>query len=125
MDRSQLATTTGAGFTILTGLPTVMNAIVPMGTTAEVFDAEVCAIYECLLTCLKYIHRHRLHRRNIHIFTDNQAEISRAASLHWGPGQEVAYHIYKTAHDLHAYAATITIHWVPRHTDIPGNKVAD
>jgi ribonuclease HI len=124
-DGSQLATATGAGFTIPTGLPTVVNAVVPMGTTAEVFDAEVRAIYECLLTCLKYVRRHRLHRRNIHMFADNQAAISRAASLHRGPGQEVAHHIHETAHDLHAYAVTITVHWVPGHTDIPGNEAAD
>jgi hypothetical protein len=42
-----------------------------------------------------------------------------------GPGQEVAYHIHETAHDLRAYAVTITVHWVPGHTDIPGNEAAD
>jgi ribonuclease HI len=124
MDGSQLATTTGTGFTITMGLPTIVNAMMPIGTTAEVFDADVRAIYDCLLTCLKYIHRHCLYRRNIHIFTDKQAAISRAASLHQGPGQELAYHIHKIAHNLYDYAATITVYWVPGHTDTPGNEVA-
>jgi hypothetical protein len=70
-DGSQLGTATGAGYTIPTGLPTAITAIVPMGSTTEVFDAELRAIHECLLTCLKYIRLHRLHRRHIHIFTDN------------------------------------------------------
>jgi hypothetical protein len=125
MDGSQLATATYIGFTITMGLPTIVNAVVPMGTTVEVLDAEVHAIYNCLLTHLKHIRQHSLYKWNIHIFTDKQAAISRAASLHCGPGQEVAYYIHETTHDLHAYTATMTIHWVPWHTDIPANEAAD
>jgi ribonuclease HI len=96
-----------------------------MGTTTEVFDAELRAIYECLLTCRQYINRHRLHRYNIHIFTDNQSAIKRASTLARGPGQETAYEIHELALTLKNYDTTITIHWVPGHTNIAGNDDAD
>jgi ribonuclease HI len=124
-DGSQLTKNTGAGYSIPTGLPRPVRAIVPMGTTMEVFDAELRAIYECLLTCQKYINRHRLHCRNIHIFTDNQSAIKRASTLARGPGQETAYNIHELALTLKNYGTTITIHWVPGHTDIAGNNDVD
>jgi hypothetical protein len=96
MDGSQLATATGAGFTILTGLPTAITAVIPLHDTAEVFDAELYVIHECLLKCLKYVRLHHLHHQHIHIFTDNQAAISRSSGLHRGSRQEMAY-ILQTA----------------------------
>jgi DNA-binding beta-propeller fold protein YncE len=70
-DGSQLSIAMGAGYTIPTGFPEPINTIVPMGNTSEVFDAEILAIYECLLTCRTHAHIHHLHRRHIHIFSDN------------------------------------------------------
>jgi hypothetical protein len=49
-DGSQLGSSTGAGFYIPTGLYHPIRTIVPMGDVAEVFDAELRAIYECLRT---------------------------------------------------------------------------
>jgi ribonuclease HI len=121
----QLTKNMGTGYSIPMGLPRPVQAIVPMGTMTEVFDAELRAIYECLLTCRKYINRHRLHCRNIHIFTDNQSAIKRASTLARGPGQETAYEIHELTLTLKNYDTTITIHWVPGHTDIAGNDDAD
>jgi hypothetical protein len=50
-DGSQLGTAIGAGYTIPTSFLEASNAMVPMGNTSEVFDAELRAIYECLLIC--------------------------------------------------------------------------
>jgi hypothetical protein len=47
-DGSQLTGHTGAGYYIPHGLPHPVRAIIPMGTTSEVFDAELKAISECL-----------------------------------------------------------------------------
>jgi hypothetical protein len=60
MDGSQLGTAMGAGYTIPTGFPEAINAIVLMGNTWEVFDAELRAIYECLLTCRNHVRIHHL-----------------------------------------------------------------
>jgi hypothetical protein len=50
---SQPSTQTGAGFYIPHGLPNPVRAVIPLGTTSEVFDAELKAIAECLRTYLK------------------------------------------------------------------------
>jgi hypothetical protein len=47
-----------------------MQAIIPVGTTSEVFDAELKAISECLTSCCKYILQYRLRHRSIYLFTD-------------------------------------------------------
>jgi ribonuclease HI len=124
-DGSQLGTATGARYTILTGFPEAINAIVRMGNTSEVFDAELRAIYQCLLTCRHHARIHHLPQRHIHIFSDNQASITRSASLDCGPGQEIAALIRNTALALRPHVVQVTVHWVPRHTGIPGNEKAD
>jgi hypothetical protein len=96
-DGSQLSISTGAGYTIPTGFPEAINTIVPMGNTSEVFDAELRAIYECLLTCRNNARIHHLRRHHIHIFSDNQAAITRSARLDRGPGQEIVALIHNKA----------------------------
>jgi hypothetical protein len=54
-DGSQVSTQTSVGFYIPHSLPNPIGAIIPLGTTSEVFDAELKAITEFLRTCLKYI----------------------------------------------------------------------
>jgi ribonuclease HI len=124
-DGSQLSTHTGAGFYIPHDLPNPVRAIIQLGTTSEVFDAELKAIAECLRTCLKYIKQHRLHDHSIHLFTDNQLAILRAMRLDRGPGQETALDILHTTNALLQHSAPVTLHWVPGHTDIEGNEEAD
>jgi ribonuclease HI len=124
-DGSQLANNTGMGYCIPMGLPRPVRAIVPMGATTEVFDAELRAIYKALLTYQTHICRGCLHRCNIHIFTDNQSAITRASNLDRGPGQETAYNSHGLALALQTYAAAITIHWVLGYTNIMGNEDTD
>jgi hypothetical protein len=124
-DSSQLSTAMGAGYTILTGFPEAINAMVPMGNTSEVFDAKLRAIYECLLTCRNHTYIHHLRRRHIHILCDNQATITRLASLDCGPGQEIAALIRNTVLALWPHVVQVTVHWVPGHTGIPRNEKAD
>jgi hypothetical protein len=112
-DGSQLCTATRARYTIPTGFPKAINAIIPMGITLEVFDAELQAIYECLLTCRTHAHIHDLHRHHIHIFSDNQATITWSASLDRGSGQEIATLIRDMALALRPHMVQVMVHWVP------------
>jgi hypothetical protein len=95
-----------------------------MSNTMEVFDTELQVIYQSLLPCRKHICLHRLCHHRIHIFTDNQAAITRAAGLHRGHGQEMGYHIHDIVLALRSHNASTTIHWVPGYTNIPGNETA-
>jgi ribonuclease HI len=116
-DGSQLGSSMGAGFYIRTGLHHPIRTIVPMGNAAEVFDAELRAIYECLRTCYCHLCQDGLRRRRIHIFTDNQAAITQATHLTQGPGQETARLIHEITTDINNTDSTITVHWVPGHTN--------
>jgi ribonuclease HI len=115
----------GVGFYIPTGLHHPIRMIVPMGDMGEVFDAELRAIYECLQTCYHHLCQDGLRRHQIHIFTDNQAAITRTTHLTRGPGQETARLIHEIAMDINNTNSTITVHWVPGYTAIPGNDEAD
>jgi ribonuclease HI len=124
-DGSQLAGNTGAGYYIPKGLLREVCAIIPMGTTSEVFDAELQAIHECLVACHKYIHLNRLQCHSIHLFTDNQSAIIRSSHLTSGPGQELARAIHDTTLRLKRLGVPGTLHWVPGQTDVSGNDEAD
>jgi ribonuclease HI len=115
----------GAGYTIPTGFPEAINAIVAMYNTSEVFDTELRAIYECLLKCRNHAWIPYLRQYHIHIFSDNQATITRSASLDRGPGQEIAALIRDMALALRPYVVQVMVHWVPGHTGIPGNEKAN
>jgi ribonuclease HI len=124
-DGLQLANNIGVGYCIPIGLPQPVQAIVLMGETTEVFDAEIWANYEALRTCQIHIHQGYLHWCNIHIFTDNQSAITWALNLDRGPGQDTAYNIHDLALALQTYAVAIIIHWVLGNTNIKGNEDMD
>jgi ribonuclease HI len=124
-DGSQLTGHTGAGYYIPHGLPQGVQAIIPMGTTSEVFDAELKAISKCLTSCCKYILQHCLWHRMINLFIDNQSAIIHDSKSDGGPSQETALDILHTIRDLLNYTISVTLHWVPGHTDIAGNEEAD
>jgi hypothetical protein len=65
-----------------------------------------------------------LRRRRIHIFMDNQAAITRTTHLTQGSRQETTRLIHEIATDINNTNSTITVHWVPGHTTIPGNDEA-
>jgi ribonuclease HI len=124
-DGSQLEGQTGVGYCITDGLPHQINEAIPMGDTTEVFDAELRAIHDCLATCQKIIEYNCLHRLRIHIFTDNQAAILHASHTTYRPGQELARSIHTITTSLCSRGASVTLHWVPGPTAIPGNNRMD
>jgi ribonuclease HI len=124
-DGSQLTGHTGAGYYIPHGLPHPVQAIIPMGTTSEVFDAELKAISKCLTSYCKYILQHHLQHCSIHLFTDNQSAILHACKPDRGPSQETALDILHTIGDLLNHVIPVTLYWVPGYTDIASNEEAD
>jgi ribonuclease HI len=124
-DGSQLTGHTGAGYYIPHTLPHPVWAIIPIGTTSKVFDAELKAISECLTSCHKYILQHCLRCRSICLFTDNQSAILHDSKSDRGPTQETALDILHTIGDLLDRAIPVTLPWVPGHTNIAGNEEAD
>jgi ribonuclease HI len=125
-DGSMLADNVGAGVYISPGSnqPAIENTY-PLGTQMEVYDAELYGIRQAAEHALKFCRRTRK-RRDIWIFTDNQAAVMRVATLKPGPGQEIAIAVSNASHILKELNhSTITVQWVPGHTNIPGNEAAD
>ena len=59
------------------------------------------------------------------IFTDSQAAMRRISDDRPGPGQAMAIRGIIGAMKTHQQRANISVHWVPGHTGVAGNEVAD
>lgn len=63
--------------------------------------------------------------REIRIHADNQAAIHRIKTPSDNPGQRWQLRCIEAAKVVKRAGASISLHWVPGHTDIPGNERAD
>ena len=92
-----------------------------LGNNKEVFDAEVFAICQALR-----IFRARQESGRIYtIFSDSQSAIRRALSDALGPGQQWARATIEVAAEIVARDNEISLFWVPAHSRLAGNEVAD
>jgi len=114
-DGSRSLSHTGAGFYNHT---TGEQFSLPLGTLSSVFQAEMYAI----LQCAKSDDLHQRHNDSIVICTDSQAAL-RALSC---PKVTSAL-VLETMAALRELAIFNSVHllWVPGHTGIPGNEIAD
>ncbi|KAK5989594.1 hypothetical protein PT974_07848 [Cladobotryum mycophilum] len=87
-----------------------------LGPYIEVADAELIAISKVLDALLLS----RTNQPTAYIFVDSQAAIIKIK----GPG-EISYRIRAQLHLLSQQSIAITVAWVPSHTGIPGNEIAD
>ncbi|KAF8242188.1 hypothetical protein K440DRAFT_566092 [Wilcoxina mikolae CBS 423.85] len=69
--------------------------------------------------------RNNLTKRFIWIFTDNQAAIQRLNTFKPDPEQSTSLALSNISHNLHALKTTIIVQWIPAHTDVPGNELAN
>lgn len=58
-------------------------------------------------------------------YSDNPAGLYRLATASDNPGQACQIRAIKAANQIAEKGACISLHWVPGHTDIPGNELAD
>ena len=124
-DGSKLDNKIGAGLVIeMPGQPDIERTI-PMGTRAEVYDAELEGIQAAAQKILQVcqIGSHTINEA--WIFTDNQAAVQRISTLKPAPGQAAAITVAKVSKLLQEHNITLTIQWVPGHTDVEGNEKAD
>jgi hypothetical protein len=109
-DGSQLKGQMGAGYCITDSLHQQVNEAIQMGNTIEVFDTELCTIYNYLTTCQKIIEYNHLYCYHIHIFTNNQAAILYALRMTYRLGQELARSIHTIATSLHSCCISVTLY---------------
>ena len=104
----------------------------PLGSTKEVFDAELYGIRNALDIAIKggqllkrSLQLARYPYNRVIVLSDSQAALQRAQNDQLGPGQTLAIEIIAKAQLLRDEGAEVTLQWVPSHIGIEGNERAD
>lgn len=90
-----------------------------LGTTPTIFQAEMYAINVCAKLCLN---REDIENKHVYIMSDSQAAL-KALRAHFFTSKLVAECLDTLK--LLATKCTITLMWVPGHTGVEGNEIAD
>lgn len=93
-----------------------------MGSRPTAFDAE----FSALVRAIEIYAVDAREGSSFRVFSDSQAAIRRLMDDRPGPGQSLASRVIKIARDgIYARQAQIRICWVPGHSGVPGNEIAD
>ena len=92
-----------------------------LGRNKEIGDAELFALGEAV----KHAARHPEDARDITVFTDSQATLTRIQDDNEGPGQTLARRIIAWEKEVFESGRTIEYRWCPGHAGVPGNEEAD
>lgn len=94
-----------------------------LGRRCDVFDAELFAIYRGLKAAARLRKEKMPNIRKLTVFADAQEVLKRLELDSEAPGQALTRAIWGWERALNGI--TIEYHWVPGHTGVPGNEVAD
>jgi ribonuclease HI len=124
-DGSILNENFGAGTVVdMTGAE-VIDVIYAMGHQQEIYDTELLGIHTAIQQCCQICEYNNLTKRHIWIFTDNPAAITWLNTLKPGPWRSNSLAFSNMSNNIHALKSTIIVQWIPGHTDIPGNELAN
>lgn len=100
------------------------SAYLGLSTTSTVYAAELYGISLALQIAQAYADRNGS-RRNVAIYTDNQAAIWSITKTEGRTGAYILEEIARQIQDLQDRGRPVQVRWVPAHVGIPGNEAAD
>jgi ribonuclease HI len=92
-----------------------------IGTSQLVYNGEL----EGVTRAIEYASKTAKPNESIRIFSDNQAGLWKIRTPSDNPGQDYQIRAIRAAQQIVEKGATVTLEWVPGHTDIQVNKEAD
>jgi ribonuclease HI len=95
-----------------------------LGNNKEIFNAELFAIAEALKLANRQLIGNK-QTNTIQIYTDSSAALRRMQDANPGPRQGITKTIVERERILRHAGWKIEYHWVPGHSKVEGNEVAD
>ena len=92
-----------------------------IGPGQLVYNGEL----EGVTLAIEHASRIAIAGQSFHVYSDNQAGLYRLRTPSDKPGQDCQIRAIAAAKQIVAKGASITLNWVPGHTDIEGNEDAD
>ncbi|KAF8750638.1 Reverse transcriptase (RNA-dependent DNA polymerase) [Rhizoctonia solani] len=115
----------GLGYIVKYGRQILARNSHSIGPRANIYDAEMLGIAMCLNSAARIAEQ--VQAKRIIIYCDNQAAVKAISSLHRHPAQYASRTFHQHAQQFLGKDPSrhITIKWLPGHSKIDGNELAD